>query len=429
MMHLLGRQGKSLIEGTGTLRLDEFGDFQFELTGTTVERQRLENFLAQHRRDPYDGLGRFRLIVETPERAKLHCGFVAIDTMRITSSDAVECSGYPEGLSFDAPSIGAVGTEILILVPKRHWLSTVLTFSLPPPNDEGISRKTLTIRGSALEFEFEPKTNSFTIAVIGSDTFLQTYTEGWLSEPLRLMLGQLVFPRIIVRSNPDRAIVFVSQIRPWHTEHDAFSLFDPAEAFNQPDLFFEHYAELLGFVANEKDGSGNPVIDRQPLTFFYEELAQAMRGSRWIMTMTLASAVEGVLELLFPAGVKDESLNPEEIADLKAHIDRWPGHNLSSEDSIAALKNKAKGSISHATILTATKRLRLLVKQGKIERAEMAAWEKVRNKVAHGKIFPRFSSADSDQLIENLMSLFRKLAEITTRERGTQQSREIADET
>jgi len=225
-----------------------------------------------------------------------------------------------------------------------------------------------------------------------------------------MMIGQLVFPRVTVRANPDRTMVTVSEIRGWHDEGDKYCLLDPALTFSNPAHFFDMYTDLLRFVATARDEEGQPNFERHALTVFYEELAQAMRGSRWIMTLTLASAVEGALDLLFPFGEKDRAANLAEIEGLKAHIDDWSGHQSSSRASIASLKDRAKGAVSRAAEMTAIKRLRALAERGLVASEEVRAWEKVRNKVAHGKVFSPFSSEENDRILINLMSLFRRIA-------------------
>lgn len=413
-MRLLGRHGETLANGSGCLRLDGYGDFHFELVGETVRSDELIEFISAHRRNPYDGLWRFRLVVTHPNGQELHCGYVTDQAIRFVSNEPLSCSGRVEGLSFDTPSLGEVGTEILLIVPERHWLSQALAVSLPRPDEDGVSRYSAKVVGSLLEFEYQQKSRSLTISVTGSDVFPQTYTEGWLSEPLRMMLGQLAFPRVIVRSNANRAMVMIPQIRRWHGEADGFSLLDPATTFEDRNLLFEMYAELLQFVASARGVDGMPNFERHPLTRFYEELAQAMHGSRWIMTLTLASAVEGGLNLLFPPNSTDENANLIELEDLKDHIDKWVGHPTSSAASIASLKDRAKGAISYTAEMTAIKRLRLLVVEKKVTKDEVMAWEKVRHKVAHGNIFSPFSSDENDRLILNLMRLFRRIAGLIT---------------
>ena len=408
-MRLLGRMGETLVQGSGKLVLDEFGDFQFDLDGRAADLEQLNQFVAEQRSNPYDGLARFRLVVTDSNGQELHCGFAVTDALR-ASDGSVVCSGRAEGLSLDTPSFSDVGTEILLLIPERHWLRNALAVSFPPPDEVGICRYSMEIAGSQLEFEYERATHSLTITIVGNETFPQTYTEGWLSEPLRMLLGQLAFPRVIVRSNPDRAMVMIPQIRHWHGEADHYSLLDPAATFEDAKLIFEMYGELLEFVANARDENGNRNFDRNPLTLFYEELAQSMRGSRWIMTLTLASAVEGALNLLFPADSFDESVNVAELESLKRHIDNWDGHSESTKVSIAALKDRAKGAVSYTAELTTIKRLRLLARQKKVATDEVRAWEKVRHKVAHGNIFSPFSSEENDRLIFSLMSLFRRIA-------------------
>lgn len=409
-MRLLGRQGEVLALGAGKVSLDTFGDFAFEFEGHTTDRDEFCQFVSYHKRNPYDARARLRLVVVDASGEELHCGYTSSNEMSLGDGTNLKCSGPVEGLSLDAPAFADVGTEVLFFVPEQHWLSRVLAISFPPPDETGRSRHLMELLGSSLEFEFEPQTRSLTISVTGGDGFPQTYTERWLSEPLRIMVGQLMFPRVYLRANPDRSIVMVSPNRLWHREGDGYCLLDPALTFEKPTHFFDMYAELLAFVATARDASGNPNFERHPLTIFYEELAQAMRGSRWIMTLTLASAIEGALELLFPKDAKDETANVAEIKELKQHIDKWGGHSTSSEESVASLKDRAKGAVSFTAELTAIKRLRLLQQRKLVSAREVAAWEKVRNKVAHGKVFSPFSSEENDGIIINLMTLFRRLA-------------------
>lgn len=408
-LRLLGRPGE-LIVGAGSIHRDEWGEFQFEMEGTSPSLENLQQFRQLQRENPYDGLWRFRLTAVDESSQELHCGFVSEENLKPSQSGIWSVSGEIEGLSLDAPSTGTVGSEILVLVPDRHWLRHVLDWSFPPANEAGFNRYAMRIQQSKLEFEYERKSRSLAIAITGSDLFPQTFTENWLSEPLRMMTGHLVFPRIIVRANPDRAIVKVTQVRGWHREGDGYSLFDPATAFKNPQLFFQMYAELLEFVAGARNASGERNHVRHRLTEFYEELAQAMRGSRWIMTLTLASAIEGAMDILFPLEAKDESADPEELNSLKNHIGNWQGHLTSTTASKDLLKGLAKGAVSRAANLTAIKRLRQLERKGLIARKELDAWDKVRNKVAHGNIFSPFSSSENDEVVMCLMSLFRKIA-------------------
>jgi len=128
------------------------------------------------------------------------------------------------------------------------------------------------------------------------------------------------------------------------------------------------------------------------------------------MTLTLASAVEGALKLLFPRSAKDETADLQELKSLKRHIDQWPGHSTSSPKSVTFLKGCAKGAVSRTAELTALKRLRLLAKQKMVSENEVASWKDVRDKVAHGEVFSPFSSEENDRIIINLMSLFRRIA-------------------
>jgi len=271
-MRLLGWHGDVLAIGAGKVLLDRFGDFDFEFEGHTTDRKEFCEFVSYHKQNPYDGLARLRLVVVDTNGEEIHCGYTSPDNMSLGEGTDLKCSGRVEGLHLDAPAFAEVGTEVLFFVPEQHWLSHVIALSFPPPDENGLSSHSLELLGSSLEFEYERQTRSLTISVSGGDGFPQTYTERWLSEPLRMMVGQLMFPRVYVRANPDRAIVMVSQNRIWHREGDGYCLLDPALSFEERTQFFDMYAELLAFVATARDDAGKPNFERHALTTFYEEL-------------------------------------------------------------------------------------------------------------------------------------------------------------
>ncbi|WP_043695990.1 hypothetical protein [Luteibacter sp. 9133] len=71
---------------------------------------------------------------------------------------------------------------------------------------------------------------------------------------------------------------------------------------DDPKLALKHfwplYAKILTMIirANNADES----MDAHPLTRYYHEITESSVSSNWIWCLTLASAIEGVIDLLSP---------------------------------------------------------------------------------------------------------------------------------
>ena len=118
------------------------------------------------------------------------------------------------------------------------------------------------------------------------------------------------------------------------------------------------------FIAEARDESGKQDLDSHVVTRFYEEIIQATRGSRWVLCMTLASSVEGLVRLL------------------ESH----PTGNVPVEN-----------------------RLKDLETQGVINEQGRLSWRSVRHVVMHGQLVSPWSTREEDQRIRELADLLRCL--------------------
>src|SRR5690606_25295595 len=144
-----------------------------------------------------------------------------------------------------------------------------------------------------------------------------TLTESWLGEPLCILFGQLVFPRLIARSFPKGgAMICVSRAPGWHRESDAAALWDE-EDLTGKERFWQLYGDLMLFIAKAGE------FERHKLTSLYEELIQASRGSRWVWAMTFASSIEGVIRMLAPRGSKRAEVDHASSASINERIKGW----------------------------------------------------------------------------------------------------------
>src|SRR5438874_10747975 len=92
---------------------------------------------------------------------------------------------------------------------------------------------TTAILGSTIEFKYERASNVVAITAQHSAQLKPTDTERWLREPLRIMLGQPVEPRLSARNIGGKAIIFI--LAPPRLDIVSWSAFWTDDSSSNPD--------------------------------------------------------------------------------------------------------------------------------------------------------------------------------------------------
>jgi hypothetical protein len=222
-------------------------------------------------------------------------------------------------------------------------------------------QQTIHVLDSEIRFFYPPSNASLWVTAKTSDKLSHPHVENWLSEPLRVLLGQLIFPRLVARNfGGGTAHVWLRPSPRRFKDSGIASLIggDPRDARTK---FWELYASLLTLIAEAKDEHGHPNFDPHRITRFYEEIIQATHGSRWVLCMTLASAAEGILRLLRPETRK---------------VDNY---------------------------------MKKLVQSGILVDDNQQSWTAVRHAVMHGKLVSPWPTEEEDKRILDLADLVHRL--------------------
>ena len=159
-------------------------------------------------------------------------------------------------------------------------------------------RQTVQALGSEITFFYTPSNDALWVTARTSEKLPHPFAENWLSEPLRVLLGQLVFPRLVAR-NFGKGSAFVSlRASPPPLRHTGIASLLNEDPLSAGAEFWALYADLLTMVAEAKDLTGRPSFEAHRVTRFYEEVIQATQGSRWVLSMTLASTAEGLAKMV-----------------------------------------------------------------------------------------------------------------------------------
>ena len=224
-----------------------------------------------------------------------------------------------------------------------------------------------------------------------------TYTENWLGEPLRILLGQLFFPRLVARNLGDGTThVDVRPCRgPIGGAARYAALWPGDHASGGKEDFWRRYSEILTVIASARN------FEAHEITRLYEQVIQSARGTRWIWAMTFASCIERLGNMLEPPGRDRSDANADAIIGLVEHIKAWRGDNRLKENAVNAVKRYLKTTtiVGHRRILAG----------GVINKTQLKAWESIRNSVMHGSLISPYSSEEEDTKLMNLAKMMHAL--------------------
>lgn len=266
----------------------------------------------------------------------------------------------------------------------------------------GAGRKIIKAVGTQIEFFCDPVSDYIWANAKTSSDMPHPYAENWLSEPLCMLLGQLIFPRLVARNFGDGTASISLRPSPAHTANSAMSTLLGEDPLGSPEQFWKMYQDILTVIAHARDESGNPNFEAHALTRYYYEIIQATEGSHWVLCMTLASVAEGIAKMLIRPEDRKSDFKSELIKDFEKHICNWRGD--------ITLRGKVLQSLSMAKKKSVAQYLRALRDRGILEEKQVEAWGEVRNHVMHGNLVSPWSSEESDSRLISLIQLVHSLS-------------------
>lgn len=408
MTLLAGDHDPPVVVGEGEIAVSTSTTFRYSLRGIPEDLGHAMRSLTRIHTDPYDDRLRERLTVTTAEGLSLMAGWT-IPNVHIPDTDGPwHFTGEVDALSFLEDGHFEAGTEVAYLLPRQHRARVVLRRFFPEPTNRVLPEVRLSILGSEVVFTLDDDADLLLAWAPATDILPPTLTENWLGEPLRILFGQLIYPRFVSRRSKDRSMAWVRPSPAWSSNSDACALWQGDGEFIHRDGFWETYRRLLAYVASARGADGHANFEANKVTDLYGEIIQASHGSRWVWALTYASAVEGMLKLLGLEGTVRNDLTSDglaklkrEVDEFKAHVDRWSGD--------PQLKQPAKDAAARVLRSSAKRSLRQLVQEGWITKDQLGAWTTLRNRVMHGSLVSPYSSAEEDKLLLDLAKLFHAL--------------------
>lgn len=388
-----------LAEGAGVFEIVSESEFRFRMTGRPVDMGHSLSALTRSRSDSYNVLSMFRLLLTDAGGREWNAGWVELEAD--LEGEEWIFTGTSDGLitGGQVASPEDSGAEARFLIPRNFSASIALRRFVQTAGDgaEPLPVRTIEVLGQAVTFRFDTEANMLSISTPHSPALPAHASENWLGEPLRILFGQLVFPRLVERRLADgTSMLWVRRSPAWTLDSAWTGLWVGDLRFADDERFFTLYGNLLTLIAQ---GSG---FESHTVTSFYEEVIQAARGSRWVWALTLASSIEGVVRILSPRGSLRADADQAAIDAMRTYISAFHGSSR--------LRDRALDVIGRADEISPERALRDLARDGVGTLDQIASWRSVRGRVMHGEFISPYSTEEDDRTILNMAELLRALA-------------------
>lgn len=391
-----------VLVGRGEVEIRTANSFEYRLSGIPQDALFAFEKLTASQKNPYDTFQQFRLVGTDERGIEWACGWTRPRIGEWTDHNWT-LTGAIQGLSTDVrgPNVSPVSSvELAFLAPMHEpvggTLIGVVQGTLPASREYELE-----ILGTRVDFSYDVPNGVLWACAPTSKGLSHPFAENWIGEPFRVIFGQLIYPRLIARNFGDGRSAVSLRRSPSYLRGAEFAALWRADCVEHSKArFWELYSKLLIIIA-EAQPSQPRDLESHTVTRLYEEIALAARGSRWVWTLTLASAIEGLTNIISPPRKPRDDADHDAIAALAAHIEKWVGDS--------DLRARAISEVRRAGLTSAMHALRALRKQGVLTDAQVSAWSEIRNSVMHGNLVTPWSTEDEDKRILDLANLFHRL--------------------
>lgn len=396
-----------IFEGSGRFTLRNSTEIHFEFDAKARMQTEGMRALRHCAEEPDDRTSAMRLRGVDYSGTKWNAGWVR-PRLGEMQGDYLHLFGESGALSTDVHQTEPKSGVELVYSPTPEVPFTETIRTVAHLGDTQLGWRTsggkhrMEILGSVIEAMTQPWSGELWICASTSEDLRHPYLENWLSEPLRALRGQLIYPRLVARNFEDgRAAVWV---RPAPALRATLGGCASQLVSRSPAEFWSYYELYLTYVAQHRNADGRPEFEANDLTRLHDEVIQArMAGSHWVIALCVASAIEGLVKLDPGFSSTPPDFTAEELA---------PAHKVISEIESNALRERLKNSVALLGRASIAKYLSQMQRDDRITKSQLDAWKKVRNQVAHGNLFEPWGTREEHERLVDLIQLFYRLTSV-----------------
>lgn len=410
-MQILGKDHEPpVFTGPGQIEIGADTHMRFVMHATPRDGSDAFRRIIRAQNNPYNVFDQFRMEAVGYDGTKwsggwttLQIGEEAENVWRL-SGPISHLHTFANGFGVsDKSSVELVYDQPLRLPTPLNMTKTVHRGEKQVLLSRSAGSKTVRVLDTDIEFFHSPEHEHVWALADTTPNFPHPHLENWISEPLCLLLGQLIFPRLTAR-NFGNGTAHISL----HSGSKRSAITLSASILREDPLatderFWSLYRDILAMVATAKDSLGGRNFEAHPLTQYYREIIQAAKGSNWVLCMTLASTVEGLVKKMFSEAERKSDWKESEVESLRKNIGEWNDNN--------DLRSIVLNYLNGFKMKGIAKTLKSLVREGTITANQVDAWSKIRNSSMHGEMVMPWSDEEQDVRIENLIELTHRLSE------------------
>lgn len=396
--------------GPGQIVIDTDTRMHFTMHGTPRDGSAAFRKIVDAQNNPYDGLRQFRMNAVSYDGTEWSGGWTRLRT-GVEVKNVWRLSGPIHSLHTHATGYGVAEEQSVELVydrPLRLPIPMNMVKTVQRADEEVLwsrsrGTKSIEVLDATIEF-FQSAEHEHIWAVAKATTdFPHPHLENWLSEPLNLLLGEIVSPRLQARNFGDGRAFIALRPTSGNAANSLAGSILREDSRIADERFWSLYCDILTIVATARDANGHRNFEAHPLTHYYWEIIQATQGSNWVLCMTLASTVEGIIKMMFSEAERKSDHDDLAVNSLKSVIKDWKGvENLRSQVLQYLDRFKTKGT---------NNLLRSLIGSNGITSQQVSAWIKLRHSSMHGDMVMPWSNEEQDERINSLVELTHRLSE------------------
>jgi hypothetical protein len=220
-MQLIGRDGEPpIFVGPGRIDIRSSTTIDFTMFATPTDSREAFHRLIRARDNPYQVSEQFRLVATDYQGTEWNCGW----TLPVLKG--IPKVGWPLVGKLNSLVVLASGPFVssdsgieLIFHPKLDLPMNKMMTSVSSLDDREIERRlsagehTIQVLDSEVKFFYKPFNESLWVTARTSDRLPHPFAENWIGEPLRILLGQLIFPRLVARNFGNGTAHFLENLR------------------------------------------------------------------------------------------------------------------------------------------------------------------------------------------------------------------------
>ncbi|MDP9421376.1 MAG: hypothetical protein M3Q19_00830 [Pseudomonadota bacterium] len=406
---LWGRDAEgAIISGPGRIQVISETDIRFWVYGTAENDGHAFAKITEAQRNPYDHMAQFRVFATDYEGLEWTGGYTQVRFFADTTH------AWPLTGELDALTVVAIGhwvakessVELLLIppieLPLGEWSETVtrlknevVSYSRRP------GCQVVKALGTKILFEMDTAGDALWITAKTSEKFTHPQAENWLTEPLRILFGALIYPRLMARNFGDGRSFVTLRPAPAVKRPSPMGLLPPFPLPpNDRDQFWKLYAAILTMIVKSPE-SERPFLQGHQVTRLYQELAQAERGSRWVILLTLASTAEALAKSIMRASDRKSEFPKKVLDSMQAHIEAW--------QTDSGLRDRMLSNLANVRSRSVLAFMRKLAERSVVDLAHVATWRRLRNSVMHGELVEPWSTEEGDQHLQEMIELVHSL--------------------